>query len=147
MTVVVGVSPRTGSPSALNWAGTYAALRSSSVTAVLAWRPARAPAVPGGRPPGSLMSVDRSDPEGEAKERLARFVTDALGPDHAVECRVVRGNEVSALLECGAGAELLVLGEPSAGRLASVRAGLVAPQLFLRATCPVVVMPAGAAVG
>lgn len=141
--VVVGVSPRTGSPSALNWAGTYAALRNVSVTAVLAWRPTRAPAAPGGRPPGSLLSGDLPDPERDAEARLAGFVAAALGPDHGVQCRVIRGNEVSALLECGAGAELIVLGEPSPGRLASVRAGLVAPQLILRARCPVVVMPGG----
>lgn len=145
--VVVGVSPRTGSPAALNWASTYAALRNTTVIAVLAWRPPRAPAAPGGRPPGSLLSGDLSDPEAEAREQLARFVATALGPEHRVECRVVRGNEVSALLECGAGAELIVLGEPRPGRLASVRSGLVAPQVVLRASCPVVVMPsrAGAA--
>jgi hypothetical protein len=35
----------------------------------------------------------------------------------------------------------VVVGEPRAGRLASMRAGLVAPQLVLKAVCPVVVMP------
>ncbi|HEV7205629.1 MAG TPA: universal stress protein [Jatrophihabitans sp.] len=139
--VVVGVSPRTGSPAALSWASTYAALRKTTVTAVLAWRPARPPAAPGGRPPGSLLSGDLPDPEREAEARLASFVAAALGPDHGVQCRVLRRNEVSALLECGAGAELIVLGEPSPGRLASVRAGLVAPQVIRRARCPVVVMP------
>jgi nucleotide-binding universal stress UspA family protein len=48
---------------------------------------------------------------------------------------------VSSLLQCGADAQLLVLGEPRPGRLASVRASLVAPQLVMRSTCPVVVMP------
>jgi nucleotide-binding universal stress UspA family protein len=139
--VVVGVSPRTGSPSALLWAAAYARLRGAKLIAVLAWHAARPPAAPGGRPPGSLLSGELPDPEGEAQTRLEAFVTAALGVGNGVDCRVVRGNEVSALLECGANAELLVLGEPTAGRMGSVRAGLVAPQLVLRSTCPVVVMP------
>lgn len=139
--VVVGVSPRTGSPSALRWAADYALLRQAPMVAVMAWRPPRPPAAPGGRPPGSLLSGELSDPERQAVEQLEGFVTGALGANSGVECKAVRGNEVSALLEAGAEAQLLVLGEPRPGRMASVRTGLVAPQLVTGATCPVVVMP------
>ncbi|MFN2559699.1 MAG: universal stress protein [Jatrophihabitans sp.] len=139
--VVVGVSPRTGSPSALRWAADYALLRQAPMVAVMAWRPPRAPAAPGGRPPGSLLSGGLPDPEHEAAEQLEGYVTAALGKGHGVECKTVRGNEVSSLLEAGAEAQLLVLGEPRPGRMASVRTGLVAPQLVTGATCPVVVMP------
>jgi nucleotide-binding universal stress UspA family protein len=139
--VVVGVSPRTGSPSALRWAADYARLRGAQLVAVLAWHPTRAPAAPGGRPPGSLLTGGLSDPEREATQKLGEFVAAALGADHGVDCRAVRGNEVSALLESGAGADLLVLGEPRSGPMAAVRTGLVAPQLVGRASCPVVVMP------
>jgi nucleotide-binding universal stress UspA family protein len=139
--VVVGVSPRTGSPSALNWAADYALQRAALVVAVMAWHPTRAPAAPGGRPPSSLMSGDLPDPERDATVKLEGFVTAALGKKHGVECRAVRGTAVSSLLQCGADAQLLVLGEPRPGRMASVRASLVAPQLVMRSTCPVVVMP------
>jgi nucleotide-binding universal stress UspA family protein len=145
--VVVGVSPRTGSPTALNWAADYALRHDSQVIAVMAWHPTRPPAAPGGRPPSALMSGDLPDPERDAGAKLEGYVTAALGKKHGVECRVVRGNAVSSLLQCGAGAQLLVLGEPRPGRMASVRAGLVAPQLVMRSTCPVVVMPNSARPG
>jgi nucleotide-binding universal stress UspA family protein len=141
--IVVGVSPRTGSPSALRWAADYAQLRQAPMIAVMAWRPTRATGggAPGGRPPASLMGGDLPDPERDAMEGLQAYVTAALGKKHGVECKAVRGNAVSSLLEAGAGAQLLVLGEPRPGRMASVRTGLVAPQLVTGATCPVVVMP------
>jgi nucleotide-binding universal stress UspA family protein len=142
--IVVGVSPRTGSPSALRWAADYALLRGAPMVAVMAWRPARPPAAPGGRPPASLLAGDVPEPERDAKERLEAFVTAALGKKHGVECKAVRGTAVSSLLQAGAEAQLLVLGEPRAGRMASVRTGLVAPQLVTGATCPVVVMPKAA---
>ncbi len=141
--VVVGVSPRTGSPSALRWAADYAKLRNAPMVAVMAWRPTRPTGggAPGGRPPASLMTGDLPDPERDANDRLAGFVATALGKRHGVVCQVVRGTAVSSLLEAGAMAQLLVLGEPRPGRMASVRTGLVAPQLVTGATCPVVVMP------
>jgi nucleotide-binding universal stress UspA family protein len=143
--IVVGVSPRTGSPSALRWAAEYAELRGAPMIAVMAWRPTRPPAAPGGRPPSSLMTGEASDPEREATDRLKAFVAAALGKKHGVDCQAVRGTAVSALRQAGAAAQLLVLGEPRPGRMASVRTGLVAPQLVTGASCPVVVMPNPAA--
>jgi nucleotide-binding universal stress UspA family protein len=139
--VVVGVSPRTGSPTALRWAADYAQLRQAPMIAVMAWRPSRPPAAPGGRPPGALLSGDVPDPERDAGERLQEYVTAALGKKHGIDCRAIRGNAVSSLLEAGTEAQLLVLGEPRPGRMGSVRTGLVAPQLVTGAPCPVVVMP------
>jgi nucleotide-binding universal stress UspA family protein len=139
--IVVGVSPNTGSPAALRWAAEEASLRSTKVRAVLAWRPLRAPAAPAGRPPATVVSMASTDYAAEAQETLRGFVAKALGSDEAVECRAVRGNAVSALLSAARDAQLIVVGEPRAGRVAAVRASLVAPLLLAQAECPVVAMP------
>ena len=140
--VVVGVSPTTGSPRALRWAADYARTHDAPLRAVMAWRPPRAPAAPAGRPPATAVGIASTDYAGDAEARLRDFVAEALvdGADE-VECRAVRGSAVSALLAASADAELMVVGEVRAGRAGSVKAGLVAPQVVLRATCPVVVMP------
>ncbi len=142
--IVVGVSPTTGSPAALRWAAQEARLRGTTVRAVLAWRPARAPVASGGRPPVGLTQAP-TDYAAEAQEKLRGFVVAALGTDDGVECTAVKGNEVGALLAASDDAQLMVIGEPRPGRLASVRASLVAPQVLHRAQCPVVALPAVAA--
>jgi nucleotide-binding universal stress UspA family protein len=139
--IVVGVSPVTGSPNALRWAAEEALLRKAELVAVLAWRPPRAPAAPGGRPPPTVVSVGGEDHAKVAEESLREFVVTALGSADGVRCRAVRGTAASALLAAARDAELLVVGEPRPGRMASVRASLVAPQVVHRAPCPVVVMP------
>jgi nucleotide-binding universal stress UspA family protein len=139
--IVVGVSPNTGSPAALRWAAEEAALRGTKLRAVLAWRPPRAPAAPGGRPPATVVSTASTDHAAVAEEALRGYVAKALGSDDAVECRAVKGNAVSALLAAAADAQLVVVGEPRPGRVAAVRASLVAPVLIAQAKCPVVAMP------
>jgi nucleotide-binding universal stress UspA family protein len=141
--IVVGVSPTSGSPAALRWAAEEARLRAAPLRAVMAWRPPRPPAAPGGRPPAGLPAAD-DDPESDARARLQDFVRDALGADGAnaaVDCVVVKGGAVNALRSAARDAQLLVIGEARAGRLNSVRSGLVAPKLVVDAGCPVVVMP------
>ena len=141
--VVVGVSPRSGSPTALRWAAAEAALRSTRLRAVMAWKAPSAPGTSGTRPP---LGLDRDPmaPAVEAEDRLRGFVDAALGAGHGVECSVVHGSELTALVTAAEGAALLVIGEPTAGRAAAMRAGLVAPQLVFKSRCPVVVMPAEA---
>jgi nucleotide-binding universal stress UspA family protein len=139
--IVVGVSPSTGSPAALRWAADEARLRATRVRAVMAWRPPRAPAAPGGRPPATVVSVSGTDYEAVADEKLRRLVAAALGAGDAVECQAVRGNAVTALLAAARDAQLVVVGEPGAGRLATVRTSLIAPLLIAQAPCPVVAMP------
>lgn len=139
--VVVGVSPRSGSPTALRWAAAEAALRSTRLRAVMAWRSPTGPGTSGTRPP-LVSERDPAAPAVEAEDRLRAFVDAALGAGHGVECSVVKGTELTALLTEAEGASLLVIGEPAAGRVGAVRTGLVAPQLVTKASCPVVVMPA-----
>jgi nucleotide-binding universal stress UspA family protein len=144
MSIVVGVSPTTGSPSALRWAAAEAKLRNLPLRAVMAWRVPRPAGAPGGRPPAS--NVTASEYEGNADEQLRGFVQRALGSDADVDCVVVQGSEVNALLSSARGAHLLVIGEPRPGRLASMMSSLTAPQVVLKAECPVVVMPSAIAV-
>jgi nucleotide-binding universal stress UspA family protein len=143
MTIVVGVSPTTGSPAALRWGADEARMRGVGLRAVLAWRSPRPPAAPGGRPPATT-SVGSGDYAGDAETALRDFVATALGTADGVECMVVKGSEVNALLTAASGADLLVVGEPRPGRLASMVSSLVAPQVVLKAECPVVVMPSAA---
>jgi nucleotide-binding universal stress UspA family protein len=140
--VVVGVSPKTGSPAALRWAAEEARLRGATLQAVMAWRPARPPSAPGGRPPAGLPSLDE-DPAVTAEAALRDHVRTALGDEgDNVSCAAVKGNAVDALLSAAAGAQLLVIGEPRASKLAKEKsARFTAPQVVLQAPCPVVVMP------
>lgn len=142
MSIVVGVSPTTGSPAALRWAAEEARVRSVPLRAVLAWRAQRPPAAPGGRPPlGASSTVVVPDQALAAEHALVEFVEAALGSRDGVECTAVRGGAVNALLSAAQDADLLVIGEPRPGRLGSVLTSLVAPQVVLRSSCPVVVMP------
>ena len=139
--IVVGVSPTTGSPAALRWAAQEARLRRTTLRAVLAWRAPRPPGAPGARPPAIVVSRASTDYAAAAEEALRGFVAVALGDDGAAQCTAVRGSAVSALLAASQDAQLIAVGEPRPGRLASVRASLVAPQLLHRAHCPVVALP------
>ncbi len=148
--VVVGVSPTTGSPNALRWAAAEARLRDAPLRAVMAWRPPRPAGVSGTRPPATMSQVGR-DYAADAAQQLREFVahaldgTDDVGEQHVaaadVHCEVVKGSAVTALLASARDAQLLVIGEPRTGRVSQVRASLVAPQVTLRAHCPVVVLP------
>jgi nucleotide-binding universal stress UspA family protein len=138
--VVVGVSPATGSPTALRWGWEEARLRDVPLRAVLAWRPPRPPAAPAGRPPVTSYAGD--DPEKQANETLRAFVQSALNTTEGIECVAAHGSPVQVLVTASKDAHLVVIGEPRHGRLASVRSGLVAPQLVMRSWCPVMVMPA-----
>lgn len=139
--VVVGVSPTTGSPAALRWAAEEAGLRSLPLRAVMAWRNPRPPVATGTRPP--MTSALRGDDlAAEAERTLRGFVEAALGSSADVQCSVVRGTALNALVTAAQDAALLVIGEPRPGAMNTVRASLVAPQVVLKAGCPVVVMPA-----
>lgn len=138
--IVVGVSSSTGSCAALRWAAAASGGAGARVRAVLAWRMPRAPSAPGGRPP-AFGTLAGEDPQNEAQSRLASLVAEALGPDHGVECVVVRGSAVSVLLDQAREADLLVVDSPRTTKLTTVSATFVAPHLIFEAACPVVVMP------
>jgi nucleotide-binding universal stress UspA family protein len=139
--VVVAVSPTTGSPEALRWADREAHVWGAELRAVTAWRPPRPPAAPAGRPPLTVISTAGEDYAALAEESLREFVALALGSVGKTDCAAVRGSAMSVLLGETRRAQLLVIGEPRGGRIGSVRTGMIAPQLVLKADCPVVVMP------
>lgn len=134
-TVVVGVSPRSSSPTALRWAHEQAAAHGGRVVAVRAWRAPNPQATPSGTTASRVGSA--SETEHAAMEALLADVAGVLGPDHGVDVRVVRGDRRRALLDAAVDADLLVVDAPRS--LAS--SPLFAHRLVYAARCPVVVMP------
>jgi hypothetical protein len=137
--IVVGVSVRNGSPTALRWAADEARRRRCGLVAVRAWRAPRPPSAPGVHPPAVSRDVDAAFAEGE--EKLRADVVAALGEDTKVDvtCRLVKGTPVSVLLKESEGAQMLVLDAP---RRTDLKANtLLAHRLMYQVGCPVVVMP------
>ena len=134
-TIVVGVSPTSGSPGALRWAVEEASLRGGRVVAVRAWRPHAPETATGGRVP-SVVSDDSA--RGVEESRLAEDVAHVLGHDHLVETRVVAGKRRSVLAEESRSADLVVI---DAGRSTEVGARWLGSRLARTSHCPVVVVP------
>ncbi len=134
-TIVVGVSPTSGSPGALRWAVEEASVRGGRVIAVRAWRPHAPETATGGRVP-SVVSDDSALAAEEA--RLAQDVAKVLGHDHVVETRVVGGKRRAVLLEESRSADLLVI---DAGHSTEVGARWVGSRIARASQCPVVVVP------
>jgi nucleotide-binding universal stress UspA family protein len=136
-TVVVGVSPTSGSPTALRWGADEAQRRKIDLVALSAWRPPRPPIAPGGRPPG--VSYDADEAVGEARELLAEQVRHALGDGVQVFTEIVHGSTFRVLLQASETAELLVLDAPR--RMELPEGPTLARRLIYAAECPVVIMP------
>jgi nucleotide-binding universal stress UspA family protein len=134
-TIVVGVSPTSGSPGALRWAVEEASVRGGRVIAVRAWRPHAPETATGGRVP-SVVSDDSA--LGDEEGRLADDVAKVLGHDHVVETRVVAGKRRSVLLEESRSADLVVI---DAGRSTEVGARWLGSRIVRASQCPVVVVP------
>ena len=133
-TVVVGVSATSKSPTALDWAVAQAG-SDGKVVAVRAWRVPNPQATPSGTPAGRISRAD--DVEEEARAALERDVVSALGEDHGVELRLVRGSKFGVLLKAAEEADLLVVDAPR-----QLLAGpMFAHRLVYAVSCPVVVMP------
>lgn len=136
-TIVVGVSPTSGSPYALTWAAAQAAAHDGRVIAVRAWKPAVAT---GARRPTAVPSAhDDATIETEVATGLAADVEKVLGPDHAVELRVVPGGRRKALTEASGEADLVVIDAARTGEVGSD--SRLARRLVQTSLCPVVVMP------
>jgi hypothetical protein len=136
-TVVVAVSPTSGSPSALRWGADEAARRNARLVAISAWRAPRAPISTAARPPAVNFDADASLQE--AKARLDDHVRATLGDDAGAHTEVVGGSTFRVLLQASETADLLVLDAP--GRVEFPEAPLLAHRLIYAAECPVVIMP------
>jgi hypothetical protein len=123
--VVVGVSARSKSSTALRWAADYAASHGARLVAVRAWRP--------GLPQDTLGAAPSND-----VAVLERDVADVLGEDHDAEVRLVEGGKRRVLLDAAVGADLLVIDAPR--RLAADGPGFV-QRLLHGLDCPLVVVP------
>ena len=134
-TVVVGVSPTSKSPTALNWAFAQAQQNGGRLIAVRAWRMPNPQATPSGTP---ASRIEREhDVEERAQLALTEDVAASLGEDPAVEIRLVRGGKYNVLVKAAAEADLLVVDAPR-----QLLAGpMFAHRLVYAAACPVVVMP------
>ncbi|MFW6597814.1 universal stress protein [Propionibacteriaceae bacterium Y2011] len=134
-TVVVGVSPTSKSPTALQWAVAQARLNEGRVIAVRAW-PGHPPmadpgALSGGRVPTAATV------EAELRRQFVSDVADVLGADHDVELQLVRGGRRKALNAAARDADLLVVDAPQA----LTTGPMFAHRVIYSAACPVVVMP------
>ncbi len=133
-TVVVGVSPTSKSPAALAWAAAQARANHGRVIAVRVLKRHAPTDGSEAAPPGS--AVDH-DPSGQLA-RLTADVSEALGPDHDAECRVVHGGRRRGLLAVARHADLLVVDAPQAP---SGTPMLFSSRIVSGASCPVVFMP------
>jgi hypothetical protein len=135
--IVVGVSVSSGSPTALRWAADEATRRDCTLVAVRAWRAPRPPSAPAGKLPPVTRDADAEFAAAESKLRAE--VAAALGKSRKVQCRLIKGNAVTVLLNETADAVMLVLDAP---RRANIKATtLLAHRLVYNVGCPVVVMP------
>jgi|SRR5699024_1903605 len=137
-TVVVGVSPTSKSPTALQWALDQARHHGGRVVAVRAWQlPRSAPpsTVAQGTSAGRVPTA--TSLESQARQLLVEDVEHVLGPDSGVEIRVIRGGRRKSLVKAARGADLLVVDAPRA----LTTGPMFAHRLVYSASCPVVVMP------
>ena len=135
--VVVGVSARTGSPTALRWAADLAAERGGSLLAVRTWRPMNSGAGSRGTP--SAVSPDAEAAAQAAQDQLAADVARTLGSDHAADVRLLVGTKRRGLLSASEGADLLVIDAPR--RIEVIEGPGFVQRLVQAAHCPVVVIP------
>ncbi|MEL4356542.1 MULTISPECIES: universal stress protein [unclassified Luteococcus] len=134
-TIVVGINGSSQSGDALRWAAEQADLRGGRVVALRTWRTAAPTAPPSGTTAGRVGSTQRT--EAEVRESLARAVERALGPEHDVELRVVKGGRKKAFVDVSREADLIVLGSPR-----KMQSGpMFAHRLVYATHCPIVVMP------
>jgi nucleotide-binding universal stress UspA family protein len=134
--IIVGVDESAIAAEALRWAVSEGALRSQPVTAVLAW---------GYLDQHHATQDHPFDPdyhEDDARAALAALVERALGPNATVEQRTICDLPARAVIEAGAGAELVVVGARGIGGFRGLLLGSVSRQVLHHAPCPVAVIHA-----
>jgi nucleotide-binding universal stress UspA family protein len=133
--VVVGVDGSPSSYEAVRWAVRYAALVGGTVDAVTAWE---LPGLYGWSAPAVDMDLDKD----EARQRMARELTETLGADAAasLSTHVAHGNPAEVLLRAAEGAEVLVVGSRGRGGFARALLGSVSQHVAQHADCPVVIV-------
>jgi nucleotide-binding universal stress UspA family protein len=135
--IVVGVDGSKASHRALAWVVELARATRAIVQVVHAWT---IPAL--GADPFTQALADSRTLETQARRelRLVVEVADERGLVSPIECTVVRGEPVRALLDAAKGADLLVVGSRGLGD-GDAPAGSVSHGVIGGAPCPVVVVP------
>ncbi len=139
--IVVGVDGSPASEAAIGFAFDMASRHGWAITAVHAWE---VPAydllvIPDGPIPVPLSDV-ADDEVRLAAEVLSGFQDDY--PDVEVEQRLVRAAPLSALLEAGEGAAMIVVGTRGHGQVVGALLGSVSHGVLHKAHLPVAVVPA-----
>ncbi|MCZ2404267.1 universal stress protein [Paenarthrobacter sp. Z7-10] len=135
--VIVGVSPTSGSVTALRWGADEARRRSVPLFAVSAWRGPRLPITSGARPP--IVTSDRDGEYAAAESELTAHVVAVLGAEQEVSCRVIEGSALKVLRKVSRQAALIVLDAPQ--RTDFSQTPRLAQRLVYQAECPVLVLP------
>lgn len=136
-TVVVGVSPTSGSVAALRWGADEARRRGAKLVALRAWRSPLPPMTAGARPPAVSRNEDAE--LSDAMAELQDHVRTVLGDGVKVTCQLTHGSALSVLLQASKFATMLVLDVPQ--RTDFSQTPLLAHRLVYQAECPVLVMP------
>jgi nucleotide-binding universal stress UspA family protein len=143
MSVVVGVDGTAASRAAIRIAAAEAGYRRAPLIAVMAYGGQRTLGAPAGQPVATTLGTG-GDARSVAEISLRDLVTEALGNQaDRVELRVVAGIAGRQIVEAAreAGAQLIVLA--TRGSMSMVL-GTVSQYVLRKATCPVLVVPAGA---
>ncbi len=136
--VVVGVDGSEHGSAALAFAAEEAALRGADLRIVCSWETPAGMTMEAGMVPGIFDSFR------EEAETIVRDAADwvrQVNPGLSVEMKVVGSHPVTALLEEGRAADVLVVGTRGRGELAGILLGSVSQHLIHQAPCPVTVVP------
>ena len=142
--VVVGVDDTPQARAALAWAVEHAQRSQSRVLAVTAWStPVQMPVGPDLAAGTTVIDPFADEQLEVAADRWLGSAISELPGDAAdiVDRSVVLGDAVTALLNAAHEADLLVLGNPCRGALASAVVGSVAARCLHHAECPIVLVP------
>ena len=138
--IVVGVDGSESSQEALLWAVAEAKLHEHPIEALMAWGYLGQHHVP---PEARQFEPDYD--EEDARDALAQYVTDVLGPESAddIGLRPTCDLPARALLDAGKDAAMLVVGARGRGGFTSLLLGSVSQKILHHATCPVAVIRVG----
>jgi nucleotide-binding universal stress UspA family protein len=138
--IVVGVDGSESCQEALRWAIAEAKLHGEPVEALMAWGYLDQHHVP-----AEARYFEPDYDEADARDALAQYVRDVLGPDAVgdVELRPTCDLPARALLAAGQDAAMLVVGARGRGGFASLLLGSVSQRVLHHATCPVAVIRSG----
>jgi nucleotide-binding universal stress UspA family protein len=136
MTIYVGIDGSEGAAEAARWAVAEGKLRSTAVTAVIAWDFLNQRFAG-----GDTQFSPRYEKE-DALVALDSWLVSALGSEAAREVDRLAVNDLawSALVTTSKGADLLVVGARGSGGFLGLRLGSVSEKCLQHATCPVAVI-------